>query len=1411
MMNYFSNRKKWMAYLILLTFVFTCIVPTNLAGGNEAWAATSDLGYTMELTNPDGAMDSLIAPDAGEMTARKYGELVDSSNGIVKITLETKNAPVNTTDPVDLILIMDESGSLNMLSNKNGTAMPCLNGDHYYKIPGGYLENYYPTDTTGFDTAYYNDTDAYITFSGSDLQGVQLSSWASFYPDDYMEKFCIVLRNAVKSDGKTSYWKDSDDFNQLNFTGKSHNSLLNKYPNTKETVIQDNNGNITNITVENPSGRSFSEEHYYWDGDSFQLISHASKDYPNGSGNTTIHPNRVKCAWSPEISNRYGCFDRMTVSRNAAHILADNIWNANEVNRVAYVGFTRDARSFEFSNNDTRGNVEEAILETDGCYGTSYLDGLVKATELIENAINDHSKAPNERSCYIVFLSDGAATDEDIKNEDIVVTTKEKRISDAAKELVGQAVQYYGREKVKVEAIGYNVSDAQDWGLELIGEVEAGITNYENYADDQQLINAFEDIWKSISKSPSGILTDTIGEDFELIEESISNEGAELKEISSDKKTLTWNITQQATTVSFYVQLKPENLQDVGYATYLTNADTPTKTGANLEYKPLEVDSVTHKIVEGSPVNIPLESPELMVRGKYAVVGTKTWIDGGKQHDNASEITLVLERISAKAGSVSEVVNATPVWNGNNYSFNGLEMYDREGNQYTYTVTENEINGYTSERVVDNATGDTNFINTIEQKLVWVKGEKSWGDNAKHENDVVKLDLFRDGHYYKTTETSLDVEWKYSFDNLPRYAINTVTDLNGIAPDGHEFEYQVREQEVKGYVPSYSENVDADGNYIVNITNNVRDEKTPLNILGKKIWTDGNDKHDAETEKVEIQLFRSDMPEKAWKTTETAIDWTYSFTDLPKYNDNNEWITYTVKEGPIDGYISAVVPTSEGFDIVNTPYVENQGQIAVGKVVTTEDGATPPPAGTEFEFSLKIKAELDQREFDKTVAKEEAALKEAYDKAVSARDRAEIALNGSADGTEKGAVGKFMANAFMTTPSQYQFIMTGDNNDAYYAANTSPSAYVYKLNGETVEKQEDADTDILASVLDAIKELAKSFSSLYNETSFMHQLAEKAEGTSPSALAFRLSDASELLEAHNAYNAADKLVTDTFNAWDNYNVTTPTAIKVFWTDSDNKVTEIKKDIADLVEGWYHIGFKLLDKEVNSFEVEATTGSMITFSVTETGYAQADATEITVKDGDVTEKTISGRFTDLWNLTTESAYGFTFNNIYKPHGGGGGGEIPTTINRSVEKVWNDNNNPNRPDSIKVNLLRNGEVVETVTLSAANGWDYNWYNLDASYIWSVQEVDVADGYTASVSRSGNTFTITNTLTTTSTIPDETIPDDNVPTGSVEPGEPLDEPEIPLGDAPATGDTNNAAPFMALMLFAVAGLVITRRKFN
>ena len=42
-MNYFLKKKKWLAWVIMLTFLFTSILPSNIMAGNSmAEAAESD-------------------------------------------------------------------------------------------------------------------------------------------------------------------------------------------------------------------------------------------------------------------------------------------------------------------------------------------------------------------------------------------------------------------------------------------------------------------------------------------------------------------------------------------------------------------------------------------------------------------------------------------------------------------------------------------------------------------------------------------------------------------------------------------------------------------------------------------------------------------------------------------------------------------------------------------------------------------------------------------------------------------------------------------------------------------------------------------------------------------------------------------------------------------------------------------------------------------------------------------------------------------------------------------------------------------------------------------------------------------------------------------------------------------------
>ena len=81
----------------------------------------------------------------------------------------------------------------------------------------------------------------------------------------------------------------------------------------------------------------------------------------------------------------------------------------------------------------------------------------------------------------------------------------------------------------------------------------------------------------------------------------------------------------------------------------------------------------------------------------------------------------------------------------------------------------------------------------------------------------------------------------------------------------------------------------------------------------------------------------------------------------------------------------------------------------------------------------------------------------------------------------------------------------------------------------------------------------------------------------------------------------------------------------------------------------------------------------------------------------------------------------------------------SISVTVVKKWQDNNK-NRPDSLTVSLLQEGKVVDTVVITAEDGWTYTWKDLNAYYTWSVEEI-VPEGYKSEYSVYKNTTTITN----------------------------------------------------------------------
>ena len=98
---------------------------------------------------------------------------------------------------------------------------------------------------------------------------------------------------------------------------------------------------------------------------------------------------------------------------------------------------------------------------------------------------------------------------------------------------------------------------------------------------------------------------------------------------------------------------------------------------------------------------------------------------------------------------------------------------------------------------------------------------------------------------------------------------------------------------------------------------------------------------------------------------------------------------------------------------------------------------------------------------------------------------------------------------------------------------------------------------------------------------------------------------------------------------------------------------------------------------------------------------------------------------------------------------------------VDKIWVDKNDQDgiRPDSITVNLLANGEQIDSAILNEENGWQYMFADLEKVFngeeiVYAIAE-EAVEGYTSVITGNANDgFVITNShVASTSVVPEGT----------------------------------------------------------
>ncbi len=263
---------------------------------------------------------------------------------------------------------------------------------------------------------------------------------------------------------------------------------------------------------------------------------------------------------------------------------------------------------------------------------------------------------------------------------------------------------------------------------------------------------------------------------------------------------------------------------------------------------------------------------------------TKIWQDGNNQ-DGLRPANITINLLANGTPVRNRVQNGT----GNrwNYTFTNLPRY-AEGEEITYTVTENAVAGYTT-AVTGNVTDGFTITNTHTPEVITISGTKTWND----ENDAdgirpasITVNLLADG---RTVSSAVVTDWTYSFSGLSKYV------------NGREIVYSVTEDEVAGYTAETS------GYDLINTHVPER-----VNISGTKTWGDHDDADGIRPESITVRLLADGVETASATVTGSGNKWSFSFSDLPGYRDGRA-ITYTVTEDPVEGYETTIT----GYDIYN--------------------------------------------------------------------------------------------------------------------------------------------------------------------------------------------------------------------------------------------------------------------------------------------------------------------------------------------------------------------------------------------------------------------------------------------------------------------------------------------------------------
>ena len=825
---------------------------------------------------------------------------------------------------------------------------------------------------------------------------------------------------------------------------------------------------------------------------------------------------------------------------------------------------------------------------------------------------------------------------------------------------------------------------------------------------------------------------------------------------------------------SITVQLKadgkesgePVELNEANNWTHTWNGLAKKASGTEIEYS---VDEVSVPGGYTKTVTANENKTEYTITNTHETEKTeatvkKVWNDSNNQ-DGTRPVELTVNLMNGNA-----VVDTVTLKEANDWSATVGNLEKKAGGKdIEYTWTEGSMpEGYKLTDTRKNGTVTT-LTNTYAPEKVSITGTKTWNDANNQDGKrptSIKISLFANGNVVKSLDVTAATNWTYSFTDLPKYEAGT------------EIKYTVGEEAVADYetkVEGY------------NITNTHK--PATLDITGTKTWNDSNNQDGKRPKSITVNLLANGIITDT-KTVTADDNWTYSFTDLPKYANGQE-ITYTVSELTVPGYTTTI---DDNYNITNS-YTPGETSASVTKIwddADNQDGIRPESItvallanGTPTNKTVTLTA---ANNWTQTIT----GLPEKADGEYITYTWTEVNVpeGYSLTGTSKNETVTTLTNTHtpeLTSITGTKTWKDADNQDGKRPESITVNLFAdgTKLKSQSVSA--DADGNWSYSFTDLPK--------YANGQEITYTVTEDAvDGYTTE------SDGYNFINTHQP-ETTEITGTKTWNDANNQDGKRPESITVILLANGTEKTR-QAVTADEAGNWTYT-FKDLPKYANGQEITYTVaeeevtdytttydGSNITNSYTP-GKTSATVTKIwndaenqdgkrpesitvsLLADGKETGKTVTLSVENNWKQTIsdlpEKADGkaieYTWTEETLPEGyeltdNSKNGTVttltntyaPETTSITVTKTWDDADNQDgkRPESIIVNLLANGEIVarQTVKADEAGNWTYTFKDLPKyangkEITYTVTE-EAVEGYETSV----DGFNITNTYTTETT---------------------------------------------------------------